>query len=318
MLPGKIAVTGADGFIGVRLCDILELSGSEVLRVVRNREGAGKNRCEISDVSRYDEWSAALRGINTVVHLANTAHVLRRKVTQSHAAIFEANVTGTRKLAIGAAAAGVKRMVFVSSIGVNGDETNGKAFTETDSPQPKDDYARSKLAAELELKEIGNEAGLELVIVRPPLVYGPGAKGNFQRLIKLMNSGLPLPLAGIKNRRNVIGLDNLCGFLKLCIERSVAVGETFLIAEPQSRSTPEMLSALAAGAGKKARLLYVPEMLLRTVASITGYSAEFTKLCSCLEVDSSKAQILLGWRPIRSFDSQMREAAQWFVAHTST
>jgi nucleoside-diphosphate-sugar epimerase len=309
----NVLLTGADGFVGVPAARTFESRGHHVRRVVRRSEGPGSVRFVVSDLTASREWPAMLRGVDAVVHLAGRAHVLREQEANPQAAFDRANVELTRELALACAQAGVRRFVFASSIGVNGNSTHGTPYRESDAPAPDNPYARSKLAAEQALRELERGSALEVVIARPPLIYGPRPKGNLLRMLKLVASGIPLPLASVRNRRNVIGIDNLCDALVCCVESEAAAGETFLLAEPEPRSTADMFRALYRGMRRHERLFRCPELVLRTGARLAGVSATYEKLCGSLEIDASKAHRLLDWNPKRPFEDGMREVAQWYV-----
>jgi UDP-glucose 4-epimerase len=259
-----------------------------------------------------------LRGVDAVVHLAGRAHVTGDSGDQSRDLYQRDNVGVTRRLALDAARAGVRRFVFVSSIGVNGAATDNEPFRESDPPRPDNAYARSKLEAEQVLRQLAGETAIELVVVRPPLIYGPGAKGNLLRMLRLVASRVPLPLRSLRNRRNLVGLDNACDALALCLKSPRAVGQTFLLAEPEPRSTPQIFAALYAGMGLRNRLFPFPVRLLRTTAQIAGMGAVFDKLGSSLEVDPSNAIRTLSWSPACSFSEGMTQTAAWYVRTRAT
>lgn len=308
---GSIGVTGADGFIGAHLCAALEAQQIPVARIVRRKDGVGPDRRTADLVSQPLE--PVLRGVDTLIHLAGRAHVLHETEANPALAFQRANVDATMRLAEAAARSGVRRLVFVSSIGVHGNETHGRPFTEFDEPAPIEPYAASKLRAERSLQEFCRSDGLELVIVRPPLVYGAGAAGNFGRLLRLAARGIPLPLGAVRNRRNLIGVTNLCDFLQLCAEHPAAAGEVFVIAEPEVRSTPQLLTALAHGLGRPSRVFSVPLDLLRLAATVVGQQREFAKLCGSLEVSADKARTVLGWQPRTEFADEVAAAAAAYL-----
>jgi nucleoside-diphosphate-sugar epimerase len=308
-----VAVTGADGFIGARLCSLVEELGAKVVRIVRREQGPGAERRVAGNLETAADLRTMLAGAECVVHLAARAHVLHETVADPAAAFERANVEVTARLARAAAGARVRRFIFVSSIGVNGNATHGTPFTELDEPAPSEHYARSKLRAEQVLGTIAAETGLDVVIVRPPLVYGPGAEGNFRRLLRLAASGVPLPLGAVRNRRNLIGVDNLAQFLALCCRHPAAAGQIFIAAEPEVHSTPDLIAALAAALGRPNRIFACPERLLRACAAMIGRGAEFTKLCGSLEASSAKACNLLHWQPRTSFAEQIRRAAAEYL-----
>lgn len=301
-----VAVSGADGFIGAPLCTLLTKRGHHVKKLVRRSADAGADRYLLDHA--VETSNSILEGVDAVLHLAGRAHVLATE-PDSSASFERDNVELTRVLTARARSAGVKRFVFMSSIGVNGGATHGHPFSELDEPTPLEPYARTKLRAEQVVREQAGHA-LEVVVVRPPLVYGPNPKGNLQRLIRLLDMGVPLPFASIRNRRNIVSLDNLCDALTLCLVERAAAGETFLVAEPEPRSTPEIIRALCTGLGKRPRLFPVPESLLQGAASLAGKGDRFAKICGSLEVDASKIRQRLGWEPRATFASGLAEAAR--------
>jgi UDP-4-keto-D-QuiNAc 4-reductase len=308
-------MTGADGFVGQPAARALEARGHEVVRLVRRARGPGSVRVVLDDLTEVRDWRPYLRGIDVVVHLAARAHVLKETERDPQQAFERANVNLSTALARAATSAGVRRLVFVSSIGVNGNGTDGRRpFRETDEPRPVTPYARSKLAAERALEEIARSSSLQLSILRPPLIYGPGAKGNLMRMLKLVASGLPVPLGSVRNRRSLVGVDDLCQALALAAEVDSAAGQTFLIAEPEPRSTPEIFSALYRAIERPNRLVPFSELALRLGSTALGLGATYKQLCGSLEVDSSKAREFLGWSPRTAFEDGMREVAQWYVA----
>lgn len=308
----SIAVTGADGFIGAALCSVLSARAHHVIRIVRRPHGAGNDRRVVADLASCEQLDAVLSGADAVVHLAGRAHVLRETESDPEAAFRRSNVDATVRLVEAAARVGIRRFVFVSSIGVNGNCTLGTPFTESDVPAPVEPYARSKLAAEQQLQAAAGAAGIETVVVRPPLVYGPGVKGNFLRLLRLVDRGIPLPLATVDNRRNLIGVENLSELLSLCVERPGAAGELFLAAEPEAHSTAQLLRAMAMALGRPNRLFGFPPGILRASARLVGLQTQFDKLCGSLEVNADKARRVLGWSPSVTFEEGIARTAAWF------
>ena len=307
-----IAVTGADGFIGRAVCVELEGRRHRVLRIARAADAPRDPGLRVvPDIASAAGLETVLAGCDAIVHLAARAHVLKEPEPDPEAAFERVNVGGTMRLAEAAVRAGLKRFVFVSSIGVNGSSSAGAPFTEADSPAPAEPYARSKLRAERTLQTAAS-GSLEVVIVRPPMVYGPGVKGNFLRLLSLVDSGLPLPLGSVRNRRSVIGVENLAGLLALCSEHDAAAGELFLAAEPEVHSTPDLLREIACGLGRPDRVFAFPFGPLRLAARVGGFVGLLDKLCGSLEVSSSKAQRLLGWRPTVSFADGIASTAGWY------
>lgn len=298
----KVLVTGASGFVGAELCRQLGPRGYTVRAAVRSLQrpevAPNVESLVVGNLETAIDWSSALLGVDCVVHCAARAHVLRDTEADALAKYRLINVVGTRRLAEQAAAAGVRRFLYISSIGVLGVQTNGRGpFTISDLPQPLEDYAISKLEAERALWSVASKTGLEVVVVRPPLVYGPGAKGNFARLLKLVRVGLPLPLGSVHNQRSFVGLDNLVDLLIRCIEHPAAAGQTLLVSDGEDVSTASLLRYMAAGLGRSARLMPVPVILLRIVARTLGKRAEIDRLLGSLQVDSRHTRELLDWTP---------------------
>jgi nucleoside-diphosphate-sugar epimerase len=309
-----IAVTGANGFIGRALCRHLLSQGYAVRGVVRESTaaflpGAGK-ALEVMAVAAIDsttEWADVLAGADCVIHCAARAHVLTETSEAPLAAYRAVNVAGTLQLATVASAIGVRRLIFLSSIGVLGVDTNGRpAFSCADKAAPVEDYAVSKWEAEQALAAVSTETGLEVVTVRSPLVYGPDAKGNIARLLGLVRRGIPLPLAAVSNRRSLVGLDNLVDMLVCCIDHPRAASQTFLISDDEDLSTPELLRRMAAALGRPARLFPIPTSWLRLTARVLGRRGEIDRLVGSLLVDSSATREILNWTPPVSVDEGLR------------
>lgn len=306
-------VTGADGFVGRVLCPLLASAGHRVRGAVRtlppNRQ-VSAGCIAVGDIGAHPDWRAALEGVDVVVHLAGRAHVMHEPGQADPVSLYRrVNVAATEMLARACAAAGVHRLVFASSIKVNGDATYGQPYRATDPPHPEDDYGRSKWDAEQHLHAVAAETGLDVVIVRPPLVYGPGVKGNLARLMRLIERGVPLPLAQVDNRRSMIGVGNLADALRVCIEHPRAAGCTFLVSDGSDISTPELIRAIAAALGHPARLLAVPATMLRLAANAAG-SGTLRRLIGSLQVDSGPIRSELDWRPPHTFEHGI-EAMAW-------
>ena len=304
----KVLVTGASGFIGRGLVAYLSGRGCEAVPVVRRASRIPNER--VLDLEDSDAWRAALEGCDSVVHLAGRAHVMRETAADPAQAFTTGNVDNTLTVARYAAAAGVPRFVFLSSVKVNGERTQpGQCFHADDKPDPQDDYACSKLAAEEALFELSAQTGLEVVVIRPPLVYGPGVKGNFAQLIRWGTGRIPLPLGAIDNARSMIALDNLLQFVHLCADRAVspkAANQVFLVADGPAVSTTQLLKQLAAAYGRGPWLVPVPGTLLRWVACLLGKSRTADKLLGSLVVSDEKARALLGWKPSMDPNEQLR------------
>jgi len=232
-----------------------------------------------------------------VIHLAARVHVMQETHADPLTAFREVNTQGTINLAKQAVAAGVKRFIYLSSIKVNGEKTTTIPFHADDSANPLDPYAISKFEAEQQLLTLGQETGLEIVIIRPPLVYGPAVKGNFSRLISLVNKSIPLPLAKINNARSLVNIQNLCSLIQVCLDHPKAAGEVFLVSDGEDLSSSELFEKIAQALDKKNRLFYLPKGLLKLLTGIIGRQAEFQRLFDSLQVDISKNQQLLGWQP---------------------
>lgn len=293
-------VTGASGFIGRAICERLSAEGTPWVGATRTGEPvAGRPTEAVGEVGPNTHWDRALRGCTAVIHLAARVHVMNEKSVDPLSDFRRVNVLGSLALARAAAKAGVRRFVFVSSIKVNGEQTlPGRPFRATDLPAPGDAYAISKYEAEQQLKALAYTTGMELVIVRPPLVYGPGGRGNFGALMRWIALRRPLPLGAISNnRRSLVGLDNLVDLLLICSTHPAASGHTFLASDGDDLSTAELIQRLAHAAGHPAHLLDVPEWALRGLARLVGRPGIAQRLCNSLQVDISNTYRVLGWHP---------------------
>ncbi len=312
-----IAVTGSAGFIGRKVLAELSLRGFNTRAIVRNISQLKyfsdivPDSFALVNICSNTDWSTTLTGVSCIIHCAARAHVITEYDTDSIAAYRKVNVEGSRRLAEQAAIAGVKRIVFLSSIGVNGVSTKfSQPFTSFDTAAPTEAYAISKMEAEQALWEVSAKYGMEIVVVRAPLVYGPGAKGNLARLIKFVQLGLPLPFGAIKNQRSLIGLDNLADLLICCVDHSNAAGETFLVSDDEDISTPDLLRYMAVQMGRSAHLFQVPLPLLRFAASAIGRRAELDRLIGSLQVDTSHTRKVLNWKPPVSIEEGIRRMVQ--------
>lgn len=306
----KVLVTGANGFIGRSLCDHLQNSGHEVVAAVRRPSGM-VNEFVVEEDGLT--WSQGLLGCDVVVHLAGRAHVMNEDAVDPLPTFRAANVDASARLGLLAARAGVRRFVFMSSIKVNGERTSLDCpFTPSDVPAPEDAYGVSKWEAEQALQSIAQASEMELVVIRPPLVYGPGVKGNFSRLIEWVRAGVPMPLGTVPNKRSMVALDNLVAFTGLCAnfaESPGAAGQVFLISDGDDVSTTELLHRVAKAYACKTRLIPVPTWLLSLAARLLGRSADAERLLGSLILDASKAHKLLGWQPSVTMDEQLRKMA---------
>jgi nucleoside-diphosphate-sugar epimerase len=297
---------------------VLQGAGWTVRAAVRSeggpRLGDGVETVVVGDLADAPDLRAALTGIDAVIHLAGRAHVMRETAADSEGAFQRANVAATRRLAEQAVGAGVRRFVFLSSVKVNGERTVEQPFTETDPPTPGDAYGRSKWAAEQALHGIAAVTGLEVAVIRPPLVYGPGVKANFLRLLRLVERGVPLPLGSVRNRRSLMGVWNLCDLVMACVTHPGAAGETFLASDQEDLSTPDLIRAVATALGRPARLVPFPVGLLRVAGRLLGQGDAVERLVGSLQVDSAKATRVLGWTPPVSIEEGLRRTVEWYLA----
>lgn len=295
----RVALTGSTGFIGRNLLQSWRLEGLDVRPLPR---------AQLELAMPFDA-SSVLQGMDVVVHTAGRAHVLRERASNPLAAFRAVNAAASERLAWQAAQAGVRRFVLLSSIGVLGTHTNGRGpFTAADQSDPQEPYAVSKWEAEQAAAAVAAATGMELVVVRPPLVVGPGAKGNLRRLLqlaRLMQGGLPLPLAAVRNRRSFVGLTNLTALLRLCLDHPAAAGACLLAADPEPVSTPQLLVWMAQGLGCRARLWPLPPPLLQAGALLLGQGAAMRRLLDSLLVDGADTRSRLGWQPCCSMASEV-------------
>lgn len=310
-----VLVTGAGGFIGEAAVNEFVRRGHQVC-ALSTRDSSFGPAVECIRVPRWRGSSLpidarVLAGVDVVVHLAGRAHVVEEVAQNPLQEFREVNVAPTLALARLAIAAGARKMIFASSIGVNGNATVDGPFTECSEPAPTEPYAVSKWEAERELDALARAGGLTVVTIRFPLVYGHGVKGNFLRLLRLIATGLPLPLGAVRNARNYLGLQNACDFLATCVENSAATG-LYLISDAEEVSTPELVVALANSMNKRARLVPVPMALLHVFAKTAGRSAEVARLTSSLRIDSSHARRALGWRQPLDLDAGLAEMGRWY------
>jgi nucleoside-diphosphate-sugar epimerase len=307
-----ILVTGATGFVGDALVARLAREGLETRACVRRNDAPmpdGVHSVQVGDFTADTDWSRALAGVSVIVHAAARVHVMVDEVPDPLAEFRRVNVAGTLNLARQAAAAMVKRFVFISSVKVNGEATlPGRPFAADDMPAPLDPYGVSKMEAEQGLGKIAVETGMDVVIIRPPLVYGPGVKANFAALIRAVQRGWPLPLGAVHNQRSLVALDNLVDFIVTCITHPQAANQTFLVSDGQDLSTTELVRGMAQAAGVPARLLPLPVWALQAGASLLGKGNAVQRLCGNLQVDISKARSLLGWVPPVSVEEGLRRA----------
>jgi nucleoside-diphosphate-sugar epimerase len=311
-LAQRVLVTGASGFVGLPLCGLLASSGLEVVAAVRRESaalaalGAPERLTQkvVGDLAGAPDWSDALIGVNAVVHLAARVHVPGTATAADAAPFHRINVGGTTRLAEAAARAGVNRFVFVSSVKAGGDRS--------------DPYSDSKAEAELRLLETSEQIGLECVIVRPPLVYGPRVRANFLRLLRLVDSGIPLPLGSVSNRRSLIYVGNLAAALQRCIVHADAPGQIFPVSDGDDISTAELIRRIARAMARPARLFSFPVSLLRLAGIVTRQSQAIDRLTGDLTVDAAAIRARLGWRPPYTMQEGLTETAQWYRAHRAS
>lgn len=317
-LQPRVLVTGASGFVGRRLTAFLVTAGRQVRATSRrpiSLSEANSNESFVSgDLLRETDWSLALADVDVVVHLAARVHVMQDKAEEPLAEFRRVNVLGTLQLARQAIDAGVRRFVFISSVKVNGEGTlKDCPYTADDTPAPVDAYGISKMEAEQGLLALAATTGLEVVIIRPVLVYGPGVRANFLKMMQWLHRGLPLPLGAIDNRRSLLAVDNLVSLITTCLNHPGAVNQVFLASDGEDMSTTELMRRTACALGKSARLLPIPETVLTMLASLLGKRDVSQRLVGSLQVDIAKNQQLLGWKPPLSVDKGLALVAQDFL-----
>ena len=303
----NILLTGVTGFVGSRLFDVLS-NTHNVSLLTRNKANGfdnASNRYVVGDFLVNTDYSSATKEVDCVVHVAAKAHITNKTREHSLDLYRATNTGGTLSLAKQAAVDGVRRFIFISSIGVNGFK-NEFPFTCFDIEQPFDHYAQSKFEAEIALRELAEDTGMEVVIIRPPLVYGKGAPGNFGTLLKVSEKNLPLPLGRINNQRSFVAVDNLVDLIKTCIDHPSAANQTFLAGDDEDISTSDLLKKLTFAAGKKPCLLPVPVPFLKLLASIIGKKATVDRFTSSLTVDIDYTKKTLNWKPPISLDEGIR------------
>ena len=312
----KILVTGATGFVGKALtAQLLYSEVEEVRAAVRVSDKAtylesGCMSMPVGDIGPQTNWKSALLDVDAVIHLAARVHVMLDRESNPFSLYRRVNTEGTVNLARQAAEAGVRRFIYLSSIKVNGEQTRpGKPFTEWDMPAPLDFYAVSKYEAEEGLMELAKQTSMEIVIIRPPLVYGPDVKGNFFTMMRWLQKGVPLPLGAIHNRRSLVALDNLVDLIITCLEQTVAANQVFLAGDGEDLSTTELMQRLGEALNRPARLVPVPPWLLTKASIVFGKRAIAERLCGSLQVDIAKAKSILGWSPPVSVDKALKRTS---------
>ncbi len=306
-----LLITGANGFLGRSLSVHASMNGKLVRQA--SRQG-GKRRIAVGDIGPGTDWSMALQDVQFVVHLVARVHVMRDRAVDSLRAYRHVNTEGTLNLARQAAAKGIRRFIYISTIKVNGEETPvGWPFTEEDVEAPLDPYGISKMEAEEGLRLLAAATGMEVVILRPPLVYGPGVKANFLSMMQWLSRGVPLPFGSIHNRRSLVALDNLIDLIVTCLDHPSAANQTFLAADGEDLATPDLLRRLGLALGKPACLMPIPAWLLQAAAAAVGKRDLARRLCGSLQVDITKARTMLGWKPPVSVDDALQATARDFL-----
>ena len=312
----RVLVTGANGFIGKAIVQRLSNDHVDVIGACRHHENTpGTVLSPSLDLSA--DWRFILSDRTVVIHAAGRAHFLKERTKDTIELFRQVNAIGTLNLAAQAAEMGVRRFVFLSSIGVNGAETSENYFNEASVAAPHSPYAFSKYEAEIGLMEIARKTGLNVVIIRPPLVYGPGAPGNFGSLVRWLLRGVPLPLGAIHNRRSLVALDNLVDLIVTCVDHPAAANQTFLVSDGEDLSTTQLLRRMGLALGKPARLLPGPSALLKLGAALVRRPAVAQRLCGSLQVDISKTRQILGWTPPLSVDEGLKKAAEGYLNEAS-
>lgn len=314
-------ITGATGFVGTALCGQLLQAGFRVRCAGRSAPTAvpGAERMDYVQVGEFHgstNWSEALQGVDAVVHLAARVHVMRDTATDPAAEFHKVNVEGTRGLAEAAAHAGVRRFLFASSIKVNGEHT-GTPFTEDSVPAPEDQYSLSKWHAEQLLQQLAQRGTMQVAILRFPLLYGPGVKGNFRQLVSLVDRGVPLPLGLVRNRRSLMYVANLAHLLAHCVSHPAATG-TFLVSDGEDLSTPDLIRRLARALMRRPRLVPVPPLVLRLAGKLLGKSDVVKRLVGSLAVDSGRIRRVVEWSPPYTVDQGLESTSAWYLSQAKT
>jgi nucleoside-diphosphate-sugar epimerase len=311
----RVLVTGANGFVGRATVRALAGSGAAVRALVRSSPHSVTGAVVLrADLSEEQDFGRIVRGVDAVIHLAARVHVMHETERNPLEAFRAANVEPTRRLAEAAAAAGVARFVFVSTLKVHGERTRGAPFTSDGPLQPEDDYGRSKAEAEACLADVAAVSGIQLAIIRPPLIYGPGVRGNFIRLLDLVDRGWPLPFGGIDNRRSLLYVENLADLLARVSLRDEFQPGAFLVADRTPVSTPELIRRIADAMNRSARLWPCPSALLRTAGRLSGFGPAIDRLLDSLEVDPTQTERVHDWVPPFGMEEGLKRTAEWYRA----
>lgn len=311
----RVLVTGATGFVGSVLCDVLVRSGYVVRAALRSENRvptAVSERVVVGDINTGTDWSPALHDVDLVLHVAARVHILGDE-PRNACLYMENNAGGTRRLAEAAANAGVRRLVFMSSVKVNGENSGNGLYGPDDAPCPCDAYGESKAIAEQGLRTVSAQTGMETVCVRSPLVYGPGVRANFLRLLNWVDREWPLPLGAVRNRRSLVSLWNLCDLLVHVLDHPDAAGRTWMVSDAEDLSTPELIHRIGNAMHRRVRLLPVPTRLLYLAGGLLRRKAEVARLCGSLAVDVTRTRDDLGWSPPISLDEGLARTVNWYV-----
>jgi len=316
----RVLVTGANGFIGQAICHELMRGGFAITAAVRQTDNEifsellrGPMLVQVGDIGVTTDWNESLKDADVIIHLAARVHVMHESAINTLQAYRQVNVLGTERLARAAAKLGIRRFIFLSSIKVNGEVTQGRPFSDQSAANPRDLYAVSKWEAEQLLGQISNETGMEIVIVRSPLVYGPHVKANFLKLLRLLNRGIPLPIAGVRNLRSLIYVGNLVDALIACATHPAAAGQTYLVSDGEDVSTPQLVQKITHALHKPNRIFPVPVAFMRGAAKLFGKSAAINRLTQSLVIDSSKIRKDLGRQPPYTMAQGLQATAEWYL-----
>lgn len=317
MMNKSIVITGANGFVGSRLSSHFEKLGLDCRKVVRESHAVIDAKYTIPIIDGSTDWKDILEGAEVVVHTAARVHMMK-EVSDAHELYYQTNVEGTVALAKQAVTAGVKKFIYISSIKVNGEETTGTPFTEDVQNPPQDPYGSSKYHSEQQLLEVVQDSNMKVVIIRPPLMYGPGVKANFLQLIKMVDKGVPLPLGAIRNCRSLLCVDNLVDFIHTCIITELNKSETFLLSDMDDVSTTRIVKAIRKSLHSSTLIVPVPMKILQILFTLIRRPAFYSKLCGNLQIDSRKAQKVLSWEPPLSFEEGLEGVIEEYTLRSDS
>lgn len=312
----KILVTGANGFVGKHLCEMLTAIGYEVTGAVRSNQisprPANYEQHVVGDICGEVDWGPSLHNVDIVVHLAARVHIMNDRDADPLAAFRRVNVYGTEQLLRHDLMQNVSRFVYISTVKVHGEKSGKEPLQASDAIAPTDPYARSKFEAEQLVEEIAAEVGFETAIIRPPLVYGPGVGGNFVRLMRMVDKGYPLPFARVRNSRSLVSVGNLCDLIRECVTNSSAAGERFLVSDNSDISTPDLVRLMAAALKRQTRLFPIPVLVLKTAAMMVGRSAVASRLTESMQVNIQHTMNSLNWAPPVQMSEGIGETVSWY------